>query len=686
MPEPVRSPGAVFLSYASQDSEAAARICEALRAAGVEVWFDKSELRGGDAWDLQIKKQIHDCALFVPIISAHTNARKEGYFRREWNLATRRLLDMANDAAFLVPVVVDETTEADARVPEEFLHAQWTRLPGGETPVAFTQRVRQLLGDDGGDAHPAHSAVSPRTGNAARVTYSRNRRALPIRLVAIAAVALLVLGAGAIWYYQVSRTQSATTQASSTASPTVAVAPNEKSIAVLPFADMSAEKNQEYMSDGIAEELLNLLAQVPDLKVIARTSSFAFKGQQLEVAEIAKRLNVSHVLEGSVRTSGKQMRITAQLVRAADSTHLWSDRYDRPMDDIFAVQDEIANAIVQALQIRLTGGELDRRKGGTENLEAYQLFLRSKGALNLSTRSSWGEAGDYLEQAIKLDPSYGLGWSQLAWVTLQETQNGWLDPTEGYERVRRLAQHALQLSPDLSEAHAALAYVHRTLDWNWAAAEKEVQRALAIDPANHYALDVAGTLYYTLGRWDDAVRNLRAALGRDPFNTIFLWDLAITYYLAGRFAEAEETLRKLLELAPHSAWAPSWLGKTLLAQGEPQEALAMLMQEVDEETRLGYLPIFLQAVGRRTESDEALQAQIVHWAATCAICVARTYAYRGDRDSAFEWLERAYQQKDTSLTQITGDPLLKNLESDPRYSAFLKKMNLPEPESVRRRQ
>ena len=189
---------------------------------------------------------------------------------------------------------------------------------------------------------------------------------------------LLVLGGGAFWYFQGASDAPNAKPELATAVPTVPVAPNDKSIAVLPFADMSAEKNQEYMADGIAEELLNLLAQAPDLKVIARTSSFAFKDQNIDIAEIAKKLNVAHVLEGSVRTSGDKMRITAQLVRTADSTHLWSERYDRPMDDIFAVQDEIANAIVQALQIRLKGGTLNRRAGGTQNLEAYQLYLQGR--------------------------------------------------------------------------------------------------------------------------------------------------------------------------------------------------------------------------------------------------------------------------------------------------------------------
>ena len=241
------------------------------------------------------------------------------------------------------------------------------------------QRVRQLLGMD---IAPVPSVKATATGVVAASTRSPGslpRRSAPLtRRFGLALVALLlVLGAGAFWYYGSVNDAPTAEPELATASPAVPVAPDDKSIAVLPFADMSPEKNQEYMADGIAEELLNLLAQAPDLKVIARTSSFAFKGQNLEIAEIAKKLNVAHVLEGSVRTSGKQMRITAQLVRAADSTHLWSEKYDRPLDDIFAVQDEIANAIVQALQIRLKGGTLNRRAGGTQNLEAYQLYLRA---------------------------------------------------------------------------------------------------------------------------------------------------------------------------------------------------------------------------------------------------------------------------------------------------------------------
>jgi TolB-like protein/Tfp pilus assembly protein PilF len=459
----------------------------------------------------------------------------------------------------------------------------------------------------------------------------------------------------------------------------VADSPNEKSIAVLPFVNMSADKDQEYFADGIAEELLNLLAQVPDLKVIARTSSFAFKGQNIEIAEIAKRLNVAHVLEGSVRKSGNKLRITAQLVRTADSTHLWSDRYDRPMDDIFAVQDEIASEIVQALQIKLAGGELNRRKGGTQNLEAYRLYLRAMSTYYDNTRSSLDASGEYLEQALKLDANFGKAWSLLAETVLLKTDSGWLEPRVGYDRARQRAQRAIEVSPELAHPHAMLQYVYRTLDWDWAKAEREGQLALAIDPEDPTALTYSASLYRTLGRWDEAERRNRAALIRDPINTYVIWDLATNYYSAGRFAEAEAMYRQLLELAPNFYWTRPYLGKTLLAQGKAEAALAIVQEETDEAARLKYLPAVLLAAGRPAEADEALRAQIAHWADTGAYWVAQNYAYRGDHNHALEWLERAYQQKDPVLVEIVGEHLFKGLYDDPRFKAFLHKMKLPEP-------
>ena len=493
---------------------------------------------------------------------------------------------------------------------------------------------------------------------------------------------LLLLGGGAFWYYQRASdtpdsANAATSSGATTTPPEPAPLPDEKSIAVLPFADMSPQKDQEYMSDGIAEELLNLLAKVPDLKVIARTSSFAFKGEKIEIAEMARKLNVAHVLEGSVRKSGNKVRITAQLIRTADSTHLWSETYDRALDDIFAIQDEIAGHIVQALEIRLSG-TLSRPQGGTQNREAYELYLRAWNGEDWYTESSLDAAERYLQKAIELDPAFSTAWSTLAAVNLVRIENGYVDAKEGFERVRQLTQHALELNPTNADAHDMLSSISHAHDWDWLAAERESQRALAIDPTNPGFLNQSGRLSATFGRWDDAVRQYRAALDRDPVNGYVMLNLGLTYHRARRFAEAESTARRLLEIKPGFPWTRSLLGPTLVMQGRPDEALAVAQEDPDEGMRLVSLPAVLWAAGRRAESDDALRKQIEHWEGTGAYWVALSYAYRGDPDLALEWLERAYKQRDAALIEILGNPLLDSLADDPRFKAFLQKMKLPE--------
>jgi TolB-like protein len=259
---------AVFLSYASQDAEAARRICEALRAAGIEVWFDQSELRGGDAWDQRIRREIRDCALFVPIISGNTQARSEGYFRLEWHLADQRTHLMGKNRAFLVPVCVDDTRDADADIPDSFAAVQWTHLPEGKTLLAFVERVARLLSLD---KSAAPAPTLPAGGSSAAVLPSASAGQTEIR---------------------------------------------DKSIAVLPFANLSADKDNEYFSDGLTEEILSALSEVEGLHVASRSSAFFFKGKAAEISEIANRLHVANLLEGSVRRAGNRIRITVQLVDA----------------------------------------------------------------------------------------------------------------------------------------------------------------------------------------------------------------------------------------------------------------------------------------------------------------------------------------------------------------------------------
>jgi TolB-like protein/Tfp pilus assembly protein PilF len=499
-------------------------------------------------------------------------------------------------------------------------------------------------------------------------------------IVVVMAMALAYFAADKFWLSKRATTEQAATPAASVAPATTpaATAISDKSVAVLPFVDMSEKKDQEYFADGMAEELIDMLTKIQDLRVPARTSSFYFKGKSEDIATIARRLMVAHVLEGSVRKYGNHLRVTAQLVRADSGYHLWSQTYDRDLHDVFEVQDEIANAVVQALQISLMGGPLTRQKGGTQNLEAYLLYLRAAKGNSAYSATALKQARQYAEQAIKLDPDFVLAWTMLGFINTSLAQLRELPVRDGYERARELGQHALQLSPDLADAHILLGYIHRTYDWDWAAAQSEARQGLALDPKVWYALQFNGQVAASIGDWDDAERYLRQVLVNDPLNPQALWDLGTTLYRAGRFAAAETEYRKLIELAPDYAWARAYLAKTLLAEGKPEAALAMAEEESDEANRLDILPIVLQAAGRQAEADEALKALTSKFADSDAYYVAMNYAYRDDHDLALQWLERAYQQKDSGFVEIVGEPLFKNLAADPRYRAFLRKMNLPE--------
>src|SRR5215471_5901370 len=344
----LQSSHAVFLSYASQDAEAARRICEALRAAGIKVWFDQSELRGGDAWDQSIRKHIKTCVLFIPVISRDTHDRDEGYFRLEWKLAVDRCHLMAADRTFLLPGVVDDTRDDDERVPERFREVQWTRLPGGATPPAFVQRVQRLLAPQPSTAsRSAMGAMQSASAATESVGASWRSKAALAAVVALLAAAAVYLLVARPLVSKHPAAQQVTSTAAAPAAPVNATsfAPPPHSIAVLPFVNMSGDKEQEYFSDGLSEELLNDLARINELQVAARTSAFSFKGKDADIGTIARKLNVGTVLEGSVRRSSNRIRVTAQLINAVTGFHLWSETYDRDLSDVLKLQTEIATAV-----------------------------------------------------------------------------------------------------------------------------------------------------------------------------------------------------------------------------------------------------------------------------------------------------------------------------------------------------
>jgi transcriptional activator of cad operon len=463
------------------------------------------------------------------------------------------------------------------------------------------------------------------------------------------------------------------------AAPVAQRAVPANSIAVLPFVDLSEKKDQQYFADGMAEEIIGRLVRAPDLRVPARTSSFYFKDKSSTVADIAVALGVANVLEGSVRSSGTRVRVTAQLVRADDGFQVWSQSYDRELRDIFEVQDDIATDIATALQISLAGGPLSRERGGTRNLDAYQIYLRARSSVTAdSTTITIKSAQRMLRQAIKLDPKFGLAWAQLASLSVPLVNNGDVAPAEGYAEAQRLALHAIEISSGVAEPHALLAYLYRARDWDWTAAQSELRLALNADPADPLSLMLDGLLSMTLGQHEKAEHQLRAAVDRDPLFDYANFNLGNELYLQGKYSAAEAIFRRLLDISPRFPWTRPYLAKTLLAQGKSLAALDELQPIDADAAKLDYLPVIMLANGRAPEAEAALQKLIAQHAATDAFYVAMTYANRNDKQLALTWLERAYAQRDAGLLEMIGEPLLRNISAEPRFHTILRTMNLPE--------
>jgi adenylate cyclase len=648
----------VFMSYASPDAAVANQVCEFLESHSVSCWMAPRDVKPGAAYADAIVRAINEASTLVLVLSASAMASE--HVSREVERAASK---HKQTVAFRI-----DAAALSAELEYFLSRSQWIDAPALGMPGALV-RLAEAVGH--GSAH-----VNPGLGNedaSGRVTIHRAVGSPTVaKRVSVIGALVVVLGVGGAITIRLWPSKRG-------GAPVAAVAAiPEKSIAVLPFTDMSEKKDQEYFADGMAEEIIDLLAKVPDLHVPARTSSFYFKGKPTKVPDIARELSVANVLEGSVRRSGNQLRVTAQLIRADSGFHVWSETYDRDLSDVFKVQDDIANAVAQALQISLMGGPLTRQAGGTQNLEAYQLILRAFSEYGHNTKESLEAAREHSEQAIKLDPEFALAYAALGWTDTSLGQVRAIPLREAYEQARQIAQHALVISPQFAEAHLLLSYIHRTYDWDWTAAQIETRQALTLDPNNPFVLLSGGMISAALGHWDDAKRQLHAALVRDPLDTAIHWHLATTLYREGAFADAEAEYRKLIELAPDFALARGYLAKTLLAEGRQDAALAMALQEATESDRLDILPIVSQATGHKVDADAALRLLVSKYADTDAYSIALNYAYRNDHDLALQWLERAYRQKDGGFMEIVGEPLFKNLADDPRYKAFLKKMNLPE--------
>ena len=450
----------------------------------------------------------------------------------------------------------------------------------------------------------------------------------------------------------------------------------EKSIAVLPFADMSPQGDQEYFSDGIAEELLNLLAKIPELRVISRSSAFTFKGKDIDIPGIAEQLNVAHILEGSVRKAGNQVRITAQLIEARSDTHLWSETYDRKFENVFAIQDDIAGAVVEQLKITLLG---EAPKTRAVDPEAYALFLQGRHFSNQGSAESFQEATDALRLALAIDDSYAPAWSELHRVYVNQALFRQLDPEEGFQKALAALDRAIELEPGSGVNYSRLGWFEMNARGDLAAAANQFERALALEPGNAIVLANAAILLKGLGRLDQAIELEELALQRDPLNPTSTWNLAGSYLMNRQFESAEAMYRKTLLLSPDHLGARGALARVLFHEGELDDAAAMLEEEPNPMVRLVGEVMLHHLRGNSTESDAALVALTEGFHQAVPHLIAFVHAYRNEPDQAFEWLRTAIETQGTRILTVSRHaPELDSLREDPRWGELLANVGFSE--------
>jgi TolB-like protein/lipoprotein NlpI len=635
----------VFLSYASEDTEAARRIADALRAAGVEVWFDKSELRGGEAWDQSIRRQIRECTLFMPVISARTEARREGYFRLEWRLAVERTNLMADSEIFLVPVVIDSTNETTARVPDRFRERQWLRFPCGDVSTGFVDQVRQALhaadaGVQGGIAAVPGSVTPARSGRMA------GRRWLWSGAAAAALMMILLMVTLRSWHSPGSASTATAARAppasarespaavSSASGPAIA-APSRKSIAVLPFQNLTGRAEDAYLGDGMQEEILNTLARIRDLNVISRTSTSEYRGTSPNIREIGQRLGAGSVLEGSVRREGQKLRLTVQLIDTSNDRHILAADYDRDMGHILGLQSEVASKIAAALAATLSSYERgDLERVGTNNGDAYNLYLRAQAVWRRVTpadETGVRESRRLLEQVLHLDPDYT---DALAMLSRACT---WSFFSLGHEAdadcARRNYERALALDPRFPEARLARGvyemYVRSDLD----AAYADLDAVVRLRPNSAEAHQVLGLVLRRRSRFDEALIQLTRAWDLDPLNRAYAGGAYNTLTNLRRFRELIAQTQLFARRFPSEGTSAMMLRAVLEGrlQGglEPlRRALREHGRDLDAETRNRMESLLARGEGRYLDAlkyvgrippedpvDLNLRRGMLYWAA-----------------------------------------------------------------------
>jgi TolB-like protein/tetratricopeptide (TPR) repeat protein len=638
----------VFISYASHDAALAQKVCSALEEAGFLCWIAPRNVIPGTMYAGGIVRAIDESKVLVLILSEQAVA--SAHVGKELERATSKrhpIIALRIDAAPLTPDF------------EYFLNAsQWIEGGGSDDAIA------QLVSAVGQHLAPG-TATSPTNANQASAVRLKAATTRQLWLIAGAIVAVALAGA----YFLVDKAWRSKHETTATA------VIGDKSIAVLPFTDMSEKKDQEYFADGMAEEILDLLVQIPSLKVIGRTSSFQFKGKSEDLRAIGTTLHATYLLEGSVRKAADRVRVTAQLIDTRDGTHVWSGTFDREFGEILKLQHEIAMQIARALQVTV-GKEGLQAQGKLSSAESYTLYLRGRLAMDREDEAGIQEAQTDFERALQLDPSFTSAADELAIAFVGQVAEQYVPSEIGWQRVKEAADRALMLDAHSASAHVALALRHAFYEFDFNAADAELAEAQKYHPQDARTLGALARMAFVHGRYDDALRLVNTSLAVDPLSPLMLQLQGFIHYYAGRFSAAEASIRRCIEISPTFDGNHYLLGQILLDQGHPDAALKEMQLELDVGGRDAGSAMVYHAMGRRMESDRALAELTRQLAAIWPTGIADVYAFRGQIDASFQWLDKAYAQRNMSLQFVKGSPLLRNLRGDPRYEAFLKKMNL----------
>ena len=508
------------------------------------------------------------------------------------------------------------------------------------------------------------------------VAHDASTTAATARKLNVAVVVLLLLALGGMVADRLIPQDTVSASSAAAEAPDPA-GPSEQSIAVLPFVNMSSDEENEYFSDGLSEELLNLLARIPELQVAARTSAFSFKGSNASIPEIASKLKVAYVLEGSVRKSGENIRITAQLIKASDGYHLWSKSWDRKLMDVFAIQDEIAAAVVAALKVTLLGEAPHAR---VTDARAYELYLRSKAIANLATRESLEEAALLLNDALAIDPDFAQAWTELGTIQANQAGRGYVPRKIGFERSRISTERALQVEPNNARALSGLGWIAIYHEWDFSKAAQLLHKARELEPGNVSVMNTAAALAGAFGQHDQRISLLEAAIELDPLSMIILSNLTIAYLDSGRLGHAAERIDDMRTVEPnsfHVTNAEAWL---TWFRGDSEAALDRFTDFGGSSGNWGRV-FALHDLGRDDEIDEAIQVLLDTGGRPSQL--AAIYAYVGDHDKAFAEFENAYQMRDDWLIEIRGFKFLEPLYPDPRWEPLLQKIGISDADAER---